>query len=115
MPTTGWVMPGLATLVAGAATMALGALAFLLTLLVALVSRLPDGDRRGRRVLRFAAGPVVCLALGGAGVLVGLQAGGIDRTRTDDLAPLLPVAGVAAWVAVAVSLRRRSPGLPGRQ
>ena len=102
MPTTGWVLPGLVALVASVVTIAVGALGFLVALVAALVSKLPADDWRGRRVLRFVAGPVACAAVGGMGLLAAI---GHEGSWFDDHWPVVPFVGMVVWIAVVVMLR----------
>jgi uncharacterized membrane protein len=102
-------------------TFAIGGVGLVLALVAALALRPASGERRGRRVLRFIAGPAACLLVGALSTITlaiaqptageTLAAGGRTALSVlDDLWFLYPMAGavIGAVVSFAVALRHRS-------
>jgi hypothetical protein len=96
-------------------TACIGGVAALIALLAALTLRLQPGDRRSLRVLRFVAGPLACVLVGGLSYMTLISGnpslGGQHALDVLDgywfLYPILGVA-VGAALSLAIALKRRA-------
>jgi hypothetical protein len=92
---------GVAGLLMAIGTTVLGLFASFIALIVALARY--EGDGRGRRVLRYCAGPLACAALGVLSLGAVTTMSGADA---DSIAIYIPIVAIAGGVGVALAVRR---------